>query len=381
MKTVCVLGGYGIFGSRVARALSETEGLAVRVAGRDRARGESFAGSIGARFHHVAAQRAESLAECLDGCDLVIDAAGPFQERDYSVARACISRGAHYLDLADAREFVCGIEVLDAAARERGVFVGSGASSVPAITWALVAKLAAEFASIESIEIALSPGNQNPRGAATIRAILGQLGRPMRVWIDGAWRVRHGWGAGRLREFPPAVGLRRVFDCEVPDLDLFPAAWQARTVRFGAGLEFEPFNRVLALLARMRRMHLLPPLERLAPLALRVSLRFFERGSKNGSLAVWMAGRGSDGAELARSIALVTADDGPATPSAPAILLARKLLLGAGLAPGARPCAGTLALDEIRAHLAPLGIWCARSDQRGAWSEPPTGVARALLRG
>jgi hypothetical protein len=380
MKTVCVLGGYGIFGSRIARALSETPGLAVRVAGRDRERGESFARSIGARFHHVSAERAASLAECLEACDLVIDAAGPFQERDYAVARECIGRGAHYLDLADAREFVCGIEALDAEARARGVFVGSGASSVPAITWALVAELAAEFASIEGIEIALSPGNQNPRGAATIRAILGQLGRPMRVWIDGAWRVLHGWGGARLREFPPDVGLRRIFDCEVPDLDLFPAAWRARTVRFGAGLEFEPFNRMLALLARMRRMHLLPPLERLAPLALRVSLRFFGRGSKNGSLAVWMTGRGTDGAELARAIALVTADDGPATPSAAAILLARKLLLGAGIAPGARSCAGTLTLDEIHAHLAPLGIWCARTDQRGAWSEPPTGATGTPLR-
>jgi hypothetical protein len=32
---------------------------------------------------------------------------------------------------------------------------------------------------------------------------------------------------------------------------------------------------------------------------------------------------------------------------------------------------GLLTLAEIRAHLEPLGIWCARSDASGQWSPPP----------
>jgi hypothetical protein len=102
-----------------------------------------------------------------------------------------------------------------------------------------------------------------------------------------------------------------------------------------------------------------------------VSLWFYPRGSKNGALSAWVRGRGPDGRALERKIALVTADDGPATPSAPAILLAKKLLLGAGIAVGARPTMGLLTLAEIRAHLEPLGIWCARSDENGRWSPPP----------
>jgi len=36
----------------------------------------------------------------------VIHCAGPFQSQDYRVALAAMAAGAHYLDLADGRQFV-----------------------------------------------------------------------------------------------------------------------------------------------------------------------------------------------------------------------------------------------------------------------------------
>lgn len=375
MKLVTVLGGAGIFGGRVARALAATNGLKVRITGRDEARGRRTANEIGAEFLQLDLRASDALPRALEGAALVIDAAGPFQSRDYAVARACIAAGAHYLDLADAREFVMGIVELDRAARERGVFVGSGASSAPTVTHALIASVAHEFEAIEELDLALSPGNQNPRGAATIGAVLGILGKPLKVWIDGAWRERRGWGDVAWLEFPPDVGRRRVHNCELPDLDLFPVLFGARTVRFRAGLELGLFNFVLSGLAALRSLRLAPELTPLAPLARDVSLWFFSRGTKNGALAVWVRGRARGGGVLERKVALVTADDGPATPSSPSILLARKLLLGAGVPAGARTCAGLLTLDELLPHLEPLGIWCARGDDTGAWSARP---ARAL---
>src|SRR3712207_8318986 len=50
----------------------------------------------------------------------VIDAAGPFQHGGYAVAEACIGAGVSYLDLADGRRFVVGIDALDARARNVG---------------------------------------------------------------------------------------------------------------------------------------------------------------------------------------------------------------------------------------------------------------------
>ena len=68
---------------------------------------------------------------------MLINATGPYQEQDYSLARACIAAGVHYLDLADARAFVTGIGVLDAEARSAGVLAVSGASTVPGLSGAV----------------------------------------------------------------------------------------------------------------------------------------------------------------------------------------------------------------------------------------------------
>lgn len=279
------------------------------------------------------------------------------------MSRACLASRVHYLDLADAREFVCGIGVLDREAKARGLTMGSGASSVPTVTHALIHELASEFERIDELRLALSPGNQNPRGASTIGAVLSYLGATQRVCIDGEWQQRQGWGDRERLAFPPSVGLRDVYNCEVPDLELFPHVFDAHTVRFHAGLELGVMNRALSALRALRAARFVPPLERFAALALRLSLLLYRFGSKNGALAVWVRGVGAkDRSEIERSIALVTDDDGPATPSSSGILLARKLLLGDGLPTGAYPCMGQLTLTELLKHLEPLGIWCEVGD-------------------
>src|SRR5207253_1112224 len=77
--------------------------------------------------------------------ELVVDASGPFQQlgsRAYAVVEACISLGVAYLDLADASGFVQGIAQFDQAARARGLFVLSGASTLPALSTAVAVHLA-----------------------------------------------------------------------------------------------------------------------------------------------------------------------------------------------------------------------------------------------
>ena len=69
---------------------------------------------------------------------VVINTCGPFQNADYGIARACIASGVHYIDLADGRDFVTGITQLDADAKEHNVAVISGASTVPALSAAVI---------------------------------------------------------------------------------------------------------------------------------------------------------------------------------------------------------------------------------------------------
>ncbi|MFI5457211.1 MAG: saccharopine dehydrogenase NADP-binding domain-containing protein [Isosphaerales bacterium] len=363
-RVVSVLGGYGIFGGRIAEALSRDPRCRVRVTGRSTRIGANFAHRIGAEFHRCDLGDRDALERAIAGSFLVIHTAGPFQGADYHVAELCLEAGAHYLDLADAREFVAGIGRLDEEARRRGLLVASGVSSTPAITSALIASVAPEFAQIEEIHTALSPGNQNPRGAATIAAVLSYLGRTIRVWRDGRWVERPGWGDAERLQFPDPVGRRRVHNCEVPDLELFPTVFGALTVRFSAGLELNLLNYLLSLCALPCRWFGFD-FTRHASLFLNVSMMLFPFGTTNGALAIWLRGKDHAGRQIERRIALVTDYDGPATPSSAAIVLARKVLDSGPPRTGAFPCVGLLTLDEILVHLHPLGIWCARGDESG----------------
>lgn len=365
MKTITVLGGYGIFGSRISAALASFRNTAVRVVGRDPKKGKDFAKRIGVEFLCSDLTDSKSLRGAIEGSYLVIHAAGPFQGNDYRVAEMCLACGSHYLDLADARSFVVEIGVLAKDARSKNLFISSGVSSVPAITHAMISALRPEFQTIDEIQVALSPGNQNPRGAATIAAILSYAGRPINVWIDGHWRVRKGWGDVRRLDFPEPVGRRRVHNCDVPDLELFPSVWEARTVRFHAGVELNLINYALSGLAGLRNYLALEKLHHSANTFLRLSLLLFSLGTKNGALAIWLKGTAPNGSRLQRKIAIVTDDDGPATPSSAAIVLAKKILDQGAPAIGAFPCMGFLTLDELMAHLEPLGIWCMHGGEEG----------------
>jgi hypothetical protein len=80
---------------------------------------------------------------------------------------------------------------------------------------------------------------------------------------------------------------------------------------------------------------------------------------------VWVRGKNSGGAPIERRIAIVTAYDGPATPSSAAIVLTSRILDGGPPRIGAFPCLGFFKLEELLSHLAPLGVWCVKGSEAG----------------
>ena len=231
---ILVLGGYGVFGSRVVRLLTRDPDLNVIIAGRDLDKARALAREIeglGApttldtlAVDAFGADFAQRLAA--SGAKLVINAAGPFQGQDYRVARTCIAAGVHYLDLADSQDFVAGFADLDRAAREAGVTAVTGASTVPALSSAVVDALSPGFARLDSLDIAISPGNRAPRGRALVAAILKTAGKPLPRWQDGAWTTVRGWHdlGWRIIAAPGlgSLGPRWLSACDAPDSLLFP---------------------------------------------------------------------------------------------------------------------------------------------------------------
>lgn len=138
---VLVIGGYGNFGSFISRLLSRDENTQLIIAGRNEAKVQALAQSLDAGNAAETANLdiTHGFEDALSTIkpNVVIHTSGPFQDQDYDVALACINQGCHYVDLADERQFVTGITVLDAAAKGQGVLVCAGASSVPCLTVAI----------------------------------------------------------------------------------------------------------------------------------------------------------------------------------------------------------------------------------------------------
>src|SRR5262245_2743571 len=115
-----VLGGYGNFGRLIVAALAADRRHRVIVAGRDPRQARAVADAAGAPAEPAVLDiRATNFAAELRRlrANVVVHAAGPFQGQDYAVPLACIEARAHYVDIADARAYVCGMQTLDDAAR------------------------------------------------------------------------------------------------------------------------------------------------------------------------------------------------------------------------------------------------------------------------
>jgi hypothetical protein len=354
---VLLLGGYGNFGTLIARRLSREPDLTVIIAGRSEQKARALAGELNAAWAKV-----DVFADP-DGHlrrlkpDILIHTSGPFQGQGYEVAEACIRHGVHYVDLADGRDFVANVGRLDEAARAAGVLVVSGASSVPGLTSAVLAKYSGEFETLDTIDFGISTAQQTGRGLATVRAVLGYAGKPFKTLIDGRMRDVCGWQDLRWRKFPD-LGWRALGNCDVPDLALFPRLVPSlRTVRFRAGLELPMLHLGLWMLTWPVRFGIAPNLSGAAPALLWMSRLFDLFGTDDSGFYMEMTGRAPDGRPRQVVFDLTArGGDGLMIPCTPAIVLALKLANGAMKRRGAVPCVGLLDLDEILSELRPLRI-------------------------
>lgn len=361
MNRILILGGYGNFGSCIARALAPDPGVQLLISGRSRERAAALAASLDAAnpAEVRSADIASGLEACLRECtpDMVIHTVGPFQGQSYAVAQACIRRGCHYLDLADARAFVAGIGVLDGAARQAGVLVVSGASSVPCLTAAIVDEALPRFGSIEEVDYGISAAQQTNRGLATASSVLSYIGRPFTTLRDGGMRTAYGWQDLRAEHYPE-LGLRLFGNCDIPDLELFPKRYPGlRTIRFGAGHEIKLLHLAAWLLSWGVRLRLLPRLEFHSERLLKLSFLFDPLGSDRSGFHMYLRGSDQDGGQRTeRFIIIARRGHGPFIPCMPAIILAKRLARGELTERGARPCLDLISLGEFLSALEPLDI-------------------------
>jgi len=353
MLRVAIIGGYGNFGAHVARSLASDPAIQLIIAGRSLAKAEAFVASLDASNPAEAGVYdltgpPEALAALRP--DLVINMVGPYNGQSYAVAKAAIACRAHYCDIADARDFVTGIGVLDDAARAAGVAVIAGASSIPALTAAYMDEAARVMPVIRNVEYGISGAEQSNAGAGTVAAVLAFVGQRFTHLIGGRMTEVRGWGDLR-RVTLPGVGARWFGRANAADLDLFTKRYPGLTEHFfWAGHAIAPLHFGTVLMGWLTRIGLLPRLDRFAPHLVRIASLFEWLGTGTSGFFMTITGEGSDGAPITRQHWIIArSGHGPYIPCVPVILIAQQMAAGRTLEPGARPCLGVIALDDYRA--------------------------------
>ena len=345
---VVVVGGFGNFGSRICRRLSQEPALEIVATGR-LVRGDQTGCVTGARLDIDSPSLAQDLAALSP--NIVVHCAGPYQGQDYRMAEATLACGAHYVDLADGRAFVAGfVAALNARAQAADRAAVTGASTLPALSSAVVDRLKSGLARLESIEVVIAPGQHAPRGTATMAAVLGYAGQAFPWWLEGRWQTAYGWQELIRVRFP--FGTRWAAACDVPDLELFPAHYAGvKTVTFRAALEVPLQHFVLWALAGLRRAGVPLPLRDWADGLNRLSSWLDRFGSDCGGMQVDVIGVSPQG-ERQRQTWQLTAEDnhGPEIPCMAAVLLASKLARGEFIPIGAHSCMDLLTLTEFESE-------------------------------
>jgi hypothetical protein len=354
-KRVVVIGGTGAFGARLVESLAATTDLTVVIAARHARAAEDFAAGLRPRYPGRAVEACALDARLLTAHDLrrldawcVVDAAGPFQGAPPRVAEAAIAARCHYVDLADARDFVAAFPRLDASARAAGVLAVTGASSTPGLGQAVLDALVAGWRRVDSVEIAVSPGNRQPRGLSVVKAILARAGQPIRVFRNGRWTAARGMGL-LSRHRMPGLGRRWLFLIDTPDLDLVPQRFKPRREAiWRAGLELSVLHLGVWALSLLVAARVLPSLVPLARPLRAVAAWFRGLGGGRGGMMVAAEGLDRDGRPVVATWALIAHEaDGPHVPVLPALALVRALANGNLAHLGAIPCAGVIPLATI----------------------------------
>jgi hypothetical protein len=288
----------------------------------------------------------------------LIDAAGPFQGSGYQVPLACARAAVHYLDLADARDFVGGIAGLDQQARDSSIAIITGASSVPALSGAVARRLAAGMDAVQTVDIAISASNSASAGTSVSAAILSYVGKPIRLWRGDGWIRGWGWQDLRRRNFAAGGVVLRgrwLALADVPDLDLMPAMLPGRPAvvfRAGTGVAIQTLSLwLLSWPARLFRFGVVGLAPLLSPLQ-RLTGRL---GDDRSAMSVRLTGRIGDDVIEREWVLVAEHGDGPEIPTLAAVLLAEALLAGTVLA-GARDASRLLDLDDFAPLFGSLSV-------------------------
>ncbi len=233
--TVCVYGATGYTGRLVALELAR-QGIPMVLSGRSaqkvaaRAREVAAAGGEVVREAPAALDDAAGLRAAMDGCDAVLNCAGPFIHTGAPVLRAAIDAGCHYLDTTGEQPWVAEVFERFGADLDR-----AGVAAIPAMGFDYVPGdllcnlVGTQLEPLHELVVAYDvAGFGMTRG--TMRSALEMMKGGDVVYEDGAWRPG---GNGPLRSTIafPELGPRRMAKYPAGEIVTVPRHVRTRRVQ------------------------------------------------------------------------------------------------------------------------------------------------------
>jgi Saccharopine dehydrogenase NADP binding domain len=347
MRRLVVLGGRGTFGRAAIREL-EALGHVPVAAGR---RPDSEL--------QVDADDPDSLRGALRAGDVVLDAAGPFQDRSLTLLEAAVETGFDVVDINDSLAYAERVRSRRDIIAEAGIRVLDACSTVSAVSAAVLTLSAVE--SPVRFTSFLAPAARDTARSASARSLLRSVGRPLRTLRDGALQEQVGWRDRRDFEAPPPLGDLRGHLFESADSLLLPVSFPTlRTVEMYVDTNTPGLNLVLSLVARVRGARRW--MERTLPLGLRIARAL---GSRRSGVGYEI--ESSEGA--ARRFAIVAPEGGYRVAVASAVLAVDAIVTGSFTERGLVPPHRQVPTDRLLSLLARWRLFLLAAGQgHDGWS-------------
>ncbi|WP_396918192.1 saccharopine dehydrogenase family protein [Mycolicibacterium sp.] len=190
-----------------------------------------------------------ALREAIDGADLVVLGAGPYNRTAEPVMAACIEKKVPCLDLDDDEASTRAALALDAKAKAAGVPILICCGASPGYTNVMTADAARDMDVVERIDICWVTGDEGPVpfGRAVLDHAIRGFAGPCHTWEHGRAVIHQTFLETDVFDVGNSLGdAYRFYECAHPEAVTLPRRWPgADRIRVLGALDPPPTNGIM----------------------------------------------------------------------------------------------------------------------------------------
>lgn len=190
-----------------------------------------------------------ALREAIDGADLVVLGAGPYNRTAEPVMAACIEKKVPYLDLDDDEASTRAALALDGKAKAAGVSILICCGASPGYTNVMTADAARDMDVVERIDICWVTGDEGPVpfGRAVLDHAIRGFAGPCHTWEHGRAVTHQTFLETDVFNVGNSLGdAYRFYECAHPEAVTLPRRWPgADRIRVLGALDPPPTNGIM----------------------------------------------------------------------------------------------------------------------------------------